>query len=110
MFPLSNTPTPTFPYRIEGKIGEGAMGVVYRAVEPMLNRKVAIKVLRMQMLEDEDPAIVDELRHIGEAFVHTAKVRAFLRHPGFPVDIRHNAKIGREKLATWAAQALERGA
>jgi hypothetical protein len=23
-------------------------------------------------------------------------------HPGFPVDIRHNAKIGREKLAEWA--------
>jgi len=51
-------------------------------------------------------AIVDELRHIGEAFVHTAKVRAFLRHPGFPVDIRHNAKIGREKLAAWATHAL----
>ena len=51
-------------------------------------------------------AIVDELRHIGEAFVHTAKVRAFLRHPGFPVDIRHNAKIGREKLATWATRTL----
>ena len=26
-----------------------------------------------------------------------------LQHPGFPVDIRHNAKIGREKLAAWAA-------
>jgi len=38
--------------------------------------------------------------------VHTAKVRAFLRHPGFPVDIRHNAKIGREKLATWATRTL----
>ena len=25
-------------------------------------------------------------------------------HPKFPVDIRHNAKIGREKLAVWAAR------
>ena len=47
----------------------------------------------------------DELRHIGEGFVHTAKVKAFLRYPKpFPVDIRHNAKIGREKLAAWAAK------
>jgi hypothetical protein len=31
---------------------------------------------------------------------------AILRHPGFPVDIRHNAKIFREKLAIWADQTL----
>ena len=47
----------------------------------------------------------DELRHIGEGFVHTAKVKAFLRYPKpFPVDIRHNAKIGRETLAAWAVK------
>ena len=50
--------------------------------------------------------ITDELRHIGEGFVHTAKIHAVLFHPRFPVDIRHNAKIGREKLAAWAAQQL----
>lgn len=52
-----------------------------------------------------DPAeVADELRHIGEGFVHTAKVEHFLHYPKpFPVDIRHNAKIGREKLAAWAA-------
>ena len=33
------------------------------------------------------------------------KVEAFLCHPkAFPVDIRHNAKIGRETLAKWAAR------
>ena len=49
--------------------------------------------------------VSDELRHIAEGFVHTAKVKAFLHHPKpFPVDIRHNAKIGREKLAAWAAK------
>ena len=47
----------------------------------------------------------DELRHIGEGFVHTAKVKVFLRYPKpFPVDIRHNAKIGRETLAAWAVK------
>ncbi len=47
--------------------------------------------------------IESELRHLGEGFVHTAKVGRFLRYPkAFPVDIRHNAKIGRETLALWA--------
>ena len=44
-----------------------------------------------------------ELRTIGARFPHTARIDAFLFHPGFPVDIRHNAKIGRERLARWAA-------
>ena len=52
----------------------------------------------------EWPRIEGELRHLSEGFVHTAKVDAFLHYPKpFPVDIRHNAKIGREKLAAWAA-------
>jgi olefin beta-lactone synthetase len=53
------------------------------------------------------PRIVDELRHLADGFVHTAKVEGFLRYPkSFPVDVRHNAKIGREKLAAWAAKNL----
>ena len=35
-----------------------------------------------------------------------AASRASCCHPGFPVDIRHNAKIGREKLSAWAARKL----
>ncbi len=37
-----------------------------------------------------------------------AGLRQVLFHPGFPVDIRHNAKIGREALAAWAAETLEK--
>jgi acyl-CoA synthetase (AMP-forming)/AMP-acid ligase II len=96
-------------------------------VEPVFNTHPAVKrtalvgvgprgaqvpVLCVELREGRDAsrfdAIADELRHIAEGFVHTAKVRHFLRHDGFPVDIRHNAKIGREKLAAWAAQQLER--
>src|SRR5262245_55160803 len=33
------------PYQIESAIGAGAMGEVYRALDPKLNRRVAIKVL-----------------------------------------------------------------
>lgn len=48
-----------------------------------------------------------ELRLLADGQVHTAQVEAFLRHPKpFPVDIRHNAKIGREKLAAWAEKQV----
>ncbi|TNY28751.1 olefin beta-lactone synthetase [Thermomonas haemolytica] len=56
----------------------------------------------------EWPRIENELRQLADGFVHTAKVARFLYYPKpFPVDIRHNAKIGRERLAAWAAARLE---
>lgn len=51
--------------------------------------------------------VADELRHIADGFAHAAKIDVFLHYPKpFPVDIRHNAKIGREKLAAWAATKI----
>ncbi len=49
------------------------------------------------------------LRAIAARDPRTALVAAFMRYPKpLPVDIRHNAKIGREALAAWAArQPLE---
>ncbi|MFC4727421.1 olefin beta-lactone synthetase [Coralloluteibacterium thermophilus] len=48
--------------------------------------------------------IEEELLRLGGRHAGTASVQRFLRHPRFPVDIRHNAKIGRESLAAWAAK------
>ena len=36
----------------------------------------------------------------------TKNIKQILFHTGFPVDIRHNAKIGRKKLANWATDKL----
>ena len=54
----------------------------------------------------EPELIREQLRLLGAAHAHTRDIRIFLFHPSFPVDVRHNAKIFREKLARWAAQQL----
>lgn len=45
-----------------------------------------------------------ELLEIGSRFDHTKTIQKIFFHPDFPVDLRHNAKIDREKLAVWAAR------
>ncbi len=48
----------------------------------------------------------DELLALGREHEHTAKIEKVLFHKAFPVDIRHNSKIFREKLAVWADKKL----
>jgi acyl-CoA synthetase (AMP-forming)/AMP-acid ligase II len=43
-----------------------------------------------------------DLLMLAAANPMTAPIKKVLFHPAFPVDIRHNAKIFREKLARWA--------
>ena len=51
--------------------------------------------------------LTQELLRIGQENELTRSIGTVLFHPGFPVDIRHNAKIFREKLAVWAAGKLK---
>jgi acyl-CoA synthetase (AMP-forming)/AMP-acid ligase II len=58
--------------------------------------------------DQEKPLPTDTLRHeliaLGSVHEHTRGIRTILFHKSFPVDIRHNSKIFREKLAVWAAK------
>jgi acyl-CoA synthetase (AMP-forming)/AMP-acid ligase II len=49
---------------------------------------------------------VGELLELARGNALTAGIRDILFHPSMPVDIRHNSKIFREKLAVWAAAKL----
>ena len=60
------------PYRIEAKIGQGGMGVVYRAWDTRLDRRIALKVLRPEQLNDP----VHRQRLVREARAASA-----LNHP-----------------------------
>lgn len=51
-------------------------------------------------------ALLQALREQALLYEHTRDIRDFLIHPSLPVDIRHNAKIFREKLAVWAAKQI----
>ncbi len=47
-------------YKIEEKIGEGGMGAVYRGVDQMLQRTVAVKVLRPELAQQ--PRVLERFR------------------------------------------------
>ncbi len=54
--------------------------------------------------EPSDEELRGELLALGARHPHTRAIKTILFHPSFPVDIRHNAKIFREKLAAWATE------
>jgi len=50
--------------------------------------------------------ITDELLELAKESVITQDIDTILYHRSFPMDVRHNSKIFREKLKTWAEQKL----
>jgi serine/threonine-protein kinase len=60
-------------YRIDGVLGNGGMGVVYRATQLALDREVALKVLAPHLSGDEE---------FRERFRREAMLQAALEHPG----------------------------
>jgi acyl-CoA synthetase (AMP-forming)/AMP-acid ligase II len=62
-----------------------------------------VLVVELEPGQDVDRAVVaDELRALGAANLLTRSIQRVLFHSGFPVDVRHNAKIHRGELAEWA--------
>jgi len=64
-------------YEILMELGRGAMGTVYKARDPKINRLLAIKTIRFSD-EFED----DQLKEIKERFFTEAELAGKLTHPG----------------------------
>jgi serine/threonine protein kinase len=59
-------------FRIEERLGAGAFGAVYRAIDPNLEREVALKVPHREIQQDP---------RASERFLREARAAARLRHP-----------------------------
>jgi serine/threonine-protein kinase len=87
-------------YEIVREIGRGAMGVVYEARDPALDRTVALKVIRAT--PGDDPARVAEERFLAEA-----QIAARLQHPG--IVVVHDVGIDAASGSMFIALELLRG-
>lgn len=73
-------------------------------------RQAQIPVIVVELMADHraraGQALASEILDFAHRQAVTQPISRLLFHPDFPVDIRHNAKIFREKLAVWAAGKL----
>ena len=79
------------------------------ALVPVRRRGATEPVLCVELEKNSrvpSQELANELLELGESQKHTSGISTVLFHPSFPVDIRHNAKIFREKLSTWAQKQL----
>ncbi len=67
-------------YQIVGELGRGAMGIVYRALDPTIGRPVAIKTIRLADLTDET-----ERTRLRDRLFREAQSAGLLSHPGIVV-------------------------
>ena len=61
-------------YRIQSELGRGAMGVVYKAHDPVLDRTVALKIISLDDAEQDR-------EEYQARFFQEAKAAARLNHP-----------------------------
>jgi serine/threonine protein kinase len=87
-------------YEILREIGRGAMGVVYEAHDPVLDRTIALKVI-------QPSAEGEAARVFEERFLAEARIAAALQHPGIVVvhDVGRDSSTG----ALFIALELLRG-
>lgn len=63
-------------YQISGVLGKGAMGLVYKGIDPAINRPVALKTIRLDFVNDPE-----ELAELKERLHREAQAAGKLSHP-----------------------------
>jgi streptogramin lyase len=88
-------------YRIEGVIGRGGMGVVYRATELALDRPVALKLIAPELAGDAS---------FRERFLRESRLAASIDHPGILPVYAAGEADGELYLATRFVEGADLGA
>jgi serine/threonine-protein kinase len=63
-------------YEVISELGQGAMGIVYKAMDPKINRLLAIKTIRFS--DEFEP---EKIREVKERFMREAQIAGKLAHP-----------------------------
>lgn len=63
-------------YKVIGELGKGAMGTVYKGIDPAINRNVALKTIRLDFVHDPE-----ELAELKERLFREARAAGMLSHP-----------------------------
>lgn len=74
--PIVGGPTNLGRYKITGLLGKGAMGYVYKGLDPAINRPVALKTIRLDFVTDPE-----ELAELKERLHLEAQAAGKLSHP-----------------------------
>jgi serine/threonine protein kinase len=67
-------------YVLTGELGRGAMGVVYEAMDPLIGRSVAVKIIHLQLRPDSK-----EAEFMRDRLFREARAAGRLFHPGIVV-------------------------
>jgi serine/threonine protein kinase len=75
------------PYIVEAELGRGAMGIVYRARDPLIGREVAVKVVNLAAASGPH-----EQQMLRDRMIREAMAAGTLSHPGI-VTVYHAGEL-----------------
>ncbi|MFC2163534.1 protein kinase [Acidobacteriota bacterium] len=87
-------------YTILEELGKGAMGVVYKALDPDINRQVAIKLIRIDRISEGG-----DIEDMARRFIREAQSAGKLEHP----NIITIYEVGRENNQTYIVMQYVEG-
>jgi eukaryotic-like serine/threonine-protein kinase len=98
--PTGETRTSVGRYQIIQELGKGSMGLVYKALDPKINRMLAIKTIRFSDEFDED--VIHEIK---DRFFREAEIAGRLSHPSIVIIY----DVGEDRDLTYMAMEFLEG-
>ncbi|MCP4684759.1 MAG: CHASE2 domain-containing protein [bacterium] len=91
-------------YQVTGILGKGAMGTVYKGIDPAINRPVALKTIRLDFVSDPE-----ELAELRERLHREAQAAGKMSHPNIVTiyDVGSEGKLQYIAMECLEGQPLE---